>query len=104
MENDKGQLKEILLNVTLSHLIEGVGQSGRIINGGSYLSGTNYLPGLTLPSVFHNHPEKYTLLITFLKHEETNFSRLLADHPIRSTGGRDERTASMCAMTLINAH
>lgn len=49
--NDMDQLKEILLNVTLLRMIEGMGE-------GSNLLSTNYLPGLTLPNAFYIKPEQ----------------------------------------------
>ena len=49
--NDMDQLKEILLNVTLLCMIEGMGESSNLLS-------TNYLPGLTLPNAFYIKPEQ----------------------------------------------
>lgn len=65
-ENDMGQLKEFLLNVTLLHIIEDLEESS------NYLLSTNYLLGLILPNAILINPEKYTLLLIFLKCEETD--------------------------------
>ena len=78
-----GQLRKILLNVTLLNLVEDVGESGHIMYSSNYELSTNYwyLPGLTLPRAFHVNSERYILLLTFFKHEEMDFEKLTTCWP-----------------------